>query len=352
MSDQSNSDQSKPDQSQQKAQALLDAQVQFWLQELNTDKLLPLLEQELPYLYEKLGSLTLREAVAEDKVRATAQRYAVEMEIEGGIPELFGEIANIIYEHPNNDLTLVGDIISERIINDFLEKIFEQGSLLDQAVNNIRASAPFREFLSDVVFTVAKGYALEENQLVKLAPVANGLQRLRSWLNEQAPGLAENIHAMGKQLSRASVDQSIRLVDDILENDLYRDTALNSVLDLWDDIKTWPVSSFQRYFSETDLQELMVLGYEFWLEFRHTDYLKSYIDAGVKFFFDKYGEENVYAILQDLGVTEEMVVSEIKNYAPDLAQLLLQHNIAEPLIRRHLERFYFAEETLAILADQ
>ena len=43
------SDQSKRDQSQQQAQALLDAQVQFWLQELNPNKLLPLLEQELPY---------------------------------------------------------------------------------------------------------------------------------------------------------------------------------------------------------------------------------------------------------------------------------------------------------------
>ncbi|MEE2733197.1 MAG: hypothetical protein VYA55_20430 [Pseudomonadota bacterium] len=338
-----------PDQTQALAQALLDAQVQFWLQELNADKLLPLLQQELPYLYTRVGALTLRQAVAEDKVKATALRYAVEMEIEGGIPELFGEIANIVYEHPNNDLTQVGDIISEKIVNDFLQKIFEQGSLLDQAVNNIRASAPFREFLADVVFTVAKGYALEENQLVKLAPVANGLQRLRSWLNEQAPGLAENLHTVGKQLSRASVDQSVRLVDDILENDLYRDTALNSVLDLWDDIKTWPVASFQRYFSETDLQELMVLGYEFWLEFRHTDYLKSYIDAGVKFFFDKYGEDTLESILQDLGVTEDMVVSEIQNYAPDLAQLLLQHDIAEPLIRRHLERFYFAEATLALL---
>ncbi|HAG92899.1 MAG: hypothetical protein CMK83_25340 [Pseudomonadales bacterium] len=337
---------------QQLAQSLLDAQVQFWLQELTTDKLQSLLEQELPYLYEKIGALTLREAISEDKVKATARRYAVEMEIEGGIPELFGEIANIIYEHPNNELTSVQEVLPDDIVNDFLEKIFERGSLLDEAVNNIRGSAPFREFLADVVFTVAKGYALEQNQLVKLAPVASGVQRLRAWLNDQAPGLAENMHSMGKQLSRASVDQSIRLVDDILDNDLYRDTALNSVLDLWDDIKTWKVSGFQRYFTEMDLQELMVLGYEFWLQFRHTDYLKSCIDAGVKFVFTKYGDETVDYMLQDLGVTQDMVVSEILNYAPDLAQLLLQHDIAEPLIRRHLQRFYFADTTLQLLGER
>lgn len=334
---------------QQLAQSLLDAQVQFWLQELTADKLQSLLEQELPFLYEKICAVPLNEAVSEEKIKATAQRYAVEMEIEGGIPELFGEIANIIYEHPNNDLTKVQEILPDDLVNDFLEKIFERGSLLDEAVNNIRGSAPFREFLADVAFTVAKGYALEQNQLMKMAPVASGVKRLRAWLNDQAPGLAENMHSMGKQLSRASVDQSIRLVDDILENDLYRDTALNSVLDLWDDIKTWKVSGFQQYFTEMDLQELLVLGYEFWLQFRHTEYLKSCIDAGVKFVFTKYGDETLEYTLNDLGVTQEMIISEILIYAPDLAQLLLQHDIAEPLIRRHLQRFYFSDATLQLL---
>lgn len=309
------------DHAQQLAQQLLDAQVQFWLQELTPEKLTPLLQQEISFLYQSFGQLTLREAVDEDKVKGTALRYAVEMEIEGGIPELFGEIANIIYEHPNNDLTAVGDVFSDEIAEEFLEKIFEPNSLLDQAVNNIRGSAPFREFLADVVFNVIKGYALEQNQLAKLPPIANGMQRLRDWMNDRAPGLSENVYSLGKQLSRTGVDQSIRLVDDMLDNDLYRDNALNSVLTLWDDMKGWKISSFQRYFSEMDLQELMVLGYEFWLEFRHTDYLQSCINTGVKFFFDKYGDDTLHTVLTDLGVTEEMIVSELLNYAPDLARL-------------------------------
>lgn len=337
------------EQAQLLAQQLLDAQVQFWLQELTAEKLEPLLQQELPFIYEKFGQIPLREAVSEDKVKATAQRYAVEMEIEGGIPELFGEIANIIYEHPNNEITQLGDILTDELAEDFLNKVFEPNSLLDQAVNNIRGSAPFRELIADIVFNVIKGYALEQNQIAKLPPIANGMQRLRDWMNDRAPGISENVNSLGKQLSRAGVDQSIRMVDDMLDNDLYRDTALNSVLDVWDEIKRWKISNFQRYFSELDLQELMVLGYEFWLEFRHTEYLQSCINAGVQFFFDKYGEDTLHDVLADLGVNQQMVVSEIINYAPDLAQLLLKHEIAEPLVRRHLQRFYFAESTLALL---
>jgi hypothetical protein len=340
------------DSTRTKAQQLLDAQVQFWLQDLNADRLLPLLQEEVPFLYEKLGQLSLRESVSEEKVKATALRYAVEMEIEGGIPELIGEIANIIYEHPNNAITALEDVLSDDIATDFLKKVFEPNSLLDQAITNIRSSEPFSTFLSDVIFTAVKSYALEQNQLLKITPVANSVQRLRDWLNDKAPALTENANSLGRQLADNGVNNSLQLVDELLDNELYRDSAFNSTLNLWDEIKPWKISTFQQYFSELDLQELMVLGYEFWLEFRHTDYLKSCIDTGVKFFFDKYGDDTIHTLLSDLGVTEEMIVSEIVNYAPDLGQLLLNHNIAEAIIRRHLQRFYFDEATLAILSEE
>ena len=57
------------------------------------------------------------------------------------------------------------------------------------------------------------------------------------------------------------------------------------------------------------------------------------------------------AILSELGITEEMIISEIENYAGDLADLMKQHGIAEAIIRRHLQRFYFNESTLAILQE-
>jgi len=338
--------------SKEKAQQLLDAQTAFWLNDLNPSRLEPLVRQELEFIYEKLDTITLRQSVDEDKVKATAQRYATEMEIAGAIPELFGEIANIIYEHPHNDTTLIGDIVSDYVATELLEKIFERKSLLDHAVSNIRESQPFQAFISDLVFTAAKNYLFETNQLMKVQPLSSGITRLRQWFQDKAPAMSENMSGLGKQLSQNSVTNSIRLVQNTLDNDLYRDSALNSTLALWDDLKAWPISYFKKYFTETDLQELLVMGYEFWLDLRHTDFMKSLIDSGVQFFFDKYGEESLQSITGEMGVTEDMIISEILNYAPDLAQLAVKEGIAETIIRRHLQRFYFDQKTLTLLQPE
>jgi len=93
----------------------------------------------------------------------------------------------------------------------------------------------------------------------------------------------------------------------------------------------------------------MVLGYEFWRAFRETEYLTGIIDTAVDFFFDKYGDDSLQKIISEMGVTYEMVESEILRYSNDLARLAIDKGIAETLIRRHLERFYSRPETLALL---
>lgn len=95
---------------QAKARQLLDAHVNFWLQELAPDRLAAIVREEITYLYGELDRISLNEAVSAAKIRATAHRYALEMEIGGAIPELFGEIANLVYEHPAQYDTRVSDI--------------------------------------------------------------------------------------------------------------------------------------------------------------------------------------------------------------------------------------------------
>ena len=337
----------------EKAQALLDAQVQFFLQEISPERLQPILEQELEFLYDKLESISLNEAVDQNKVAITAHRYAVDMEIGGAIPELFGEIARQVYELPENETTAVGDIINQDIAEELLEKIFERNSLLDQAVNTIRGSETFQTFLSDVAFTVLKSYIFEKNKIVKTAPpVAKGIRAISDLISNRTPGLKDAIESQTRTALQGTISSSLTVVHDSLDNDLYRDSALNSTLSFWDEIRSWPLSYFRNYVTEMDLQELLVLGYEFWLDFRHTDYLKSCIDNGVNVFFEKFGEENLQALISELGVTKEMIISEPVTYAPDISKLLIEHELAETILRRHLERFYFSESTLAMLEPE
>ncbi|MCQ8896708.1 hypothetical protein NQT62_09715 [Limnobacter humi] len=332
------------------ADALLEAQVAFWMQQLKGKKFVSLVEDEVGRLYDHLEHIALNSAADREKVKATARRYAVDMEIGGAIPELFGEIARLIFDFPASRSTRVGEVVSDAVATEFIEKIFEQGGVLDHTVTNIRNSAAFKHFLADVVFTVLKGYLLEQNNLMKFGSVAAGTRKVREWLSSKAPELSDSLEDRVRQLMDSGVSGSLEMVNEALDNEQYRETALHSALNFWDVIRDWPLASYKDYITEQDLQEFMVLGYEFWLNFRDTDYLKRCIDTGVDFFFDKYGEQSLQALLDDIGVSRDMVVEEIANYAPDLAGLLVSEGLAEDFIRRHLKRFFHSKKTLALLS--
>lgn len=338
------------DQPKDLASQLLEAEVAFWLQNLKGKKFQALLADELNHVLAKLEHIRLCDAVDESKVKATARRYAVEMEIGGAIPELFGEIANRIFEFPASRTAKIGEVVSDSIATEFIEKIFEQNGVLDHAVTNIRNSTPFRHFLSDVIFTVLKGYVFEQNNLMKFSTVASSTRKVREWLSTKAPDLSEGLEERVRNLMESGVKGSLEMVDETLDNEQYRETAMNSALAFWDVVREWPLTAYRDYLTEQDLQEFMVLGYEFWLEFRNTEYLKSCIDLGVDFFFEKYGEQSLQDLLDDIGISHEMITDELDNYIPDLAALLIKEGLAESFLRRNLQRFYSSKKVQDLLA--
>ena len=333
------------------ADQLLEAQVEFWLKNLTGKKFISLLDNELNYIYDQLDSITLNEAVSEEKVRQTALRYAVEMEIGGGIPELFGQIASQIFEFPANQTTTLLDIFPEDVAVEYFDKVFEPEGLLDFIVKNIRNSPAFRNFLSDLVLIVLKGYLLDKNIFMKVTGVATSTKAVRDWVSSKAPELSESLQDKLRQLTDSGVTRSLNLVDETLSDEHYRQVALNSTLNLWDSIKNSPIANFQEYVSEQDLQEFLVMGYEFWLRFRESDYLRSCIDFGVSFFFEKYGDESLITVINEMGVTKDMVMDEFNNYFPDLAQLMIDKGMAETILRKQLKRFYQQKQTLTILGS-
>lgn len=331
------------------ADQLLAAQTQYFLNLIEPDQLVPLLERELDFIYEKLSQVTLNTIANPDKVKATAHRYAIEMEIGGGIPELFGEIADIIYEHQENDETLIGDIIPDTIAQEFVSKVFEHGSVLDRAIAKLQNSDPFKRLVTELVIDVLKSVLFERNQLMKIKPLANGVSFMRDWINQRTPDLSDGLENYSKDMIDSTIARTLGMVDTTLAQEQFRENTLFNIMALWDEVQSQPVSQFRDHISKMDLQEFMVLGYEFWLQFRHTEYLQSSIDAGVKFFFDKYGEETLATLLEELGVTKEMVISELINYAPDLGQVIKQQGIAEAIIKRQLEGFYASQEAKSLL---
>lgn len=335
----------------QRAQALLEAQTQFWLQQMGGKGLAKLLKDELPLIYEALDHVSLREAFSEEKVKAIAHRYALEMDISGAIPELAGEIATLIFQGHTQRKTRLKDIVSDRAFDAFLEKMMESGGVVDQATQRMRESEEFKLLLSELVLSVLKGSFSQDSRWLKIGNVGQRAKALRDWIGEKAPDISDTIEESARKMMDSGVNNSVELVLSLLEHERYRESVSAAIAMWWDQVKKRPIANAKSYLSSTDLQEFIVLGYEFWLEFRQSEYLKTCIDGAIGWIYTKYGDETVQTLITEMGVSEETIMQASTDYAEDVAALLVKTGLAESFVRRHLKRFYLSKKTLALLAD-
>jgi hypothetical protein len=73
------------------------------------------------------------------------------------------------------------------------------------------------------------------------------------------------------------------------------------------------------------------------------------IDTGIDCFFEKYGETNLCEIVDEMGITQEIMVGEAMRYVPPIIKMLKSKKLLEPVLRRNLEAFYGSKAVLAIL---
>jgi hypothetical protein len=125
--------------------------------------------------------------------------------------------------------------------------------------------------------------------------------------------------------------------------------AFDAVIDLWDDHAGEPVSSLRQYVSQDDLEDLLVIGYEFWLALRDTAYLQSLLDEGCDFIFDKYGDYTLRELLDELGITRDYLVQDALRFGPPVIQVVRENGMLAAFLRRRLEPFFLSEDALALL---
>ncbi len=321
---------------QEVANRLLDGLIRYLLARLSPKQLDSLIVEELDYALERGAGYSLNQWVQAEQVFATAQKYAVKMDISGAIPELVGDIVEQLYDDAIQSEHLVGDVIDEVVVTALLDKFLE-----------IPLSRESMAWLG--------------RNPVLLALLAGGAQLgLKTLLHQGLPGPLRS--QLSKRLpERWLASLEIRLQEWLLRRTeqllsdpyLYRDENLDELRELvkvaWQDFGQRPVADLKELVSSEDIQELFVIVFDYWRELRHTDYFNAMLEAGVRAFFDKYGDTSLTGLLDELGVTRELMLDDARRFLPPVMAKLQDEGLLEEWLRRHLEGYFQAQETLEIL---
>ena len=212
-----------PENKKKIAKKLLDAQIEFVIEQASSDGFQQLIEEELNHFYSVIDTLTLNDVVNPDQIKQTIQKYSQEMEIHGAMPELMGEIAQHVYEHPAHDNNTVSDIITDAQFDEVLEKMLEMDDVRERAIKQAIANPVYAALVSELLYNGIKDYATD-NAVTKNIPGASSMLKLgKNMMNKAAPKLEKAIEDNVKKYieinASATLKQSEKFLTKTLNNE-------------------------------------------------------------------------------------------------------------------------------------
>ncbi len=335
------------------ADRLYEEHVRHEMAALKGAKLKKFLERELDELLDHAGRITLNRVASIDQVMGVIERVVVDMELDAGIPELAAEMATEVMNSPVQAETTVGDIISREQATGFLEEALELRQQRERVISGIMAHPVYQELVSNVVYHGLVNYLYEDNLITRSVPGVGSMMKFgKKVANRAVPGLDETFERRIKAWLSDSLPGLIARSEAFLHRALSDDELRDSVMAAWVAVEDKTIAELREGLGDVELQEFVVLGYEFWLQFRKTGYFEGCSRAVVEHLFAKYGDRPVTDLLNDVGVTREVIRTEIEAYGIPVMDVLREEGYLEALVRRRLSSFYRSAAAKKLLAGE
>lgn len=342
----------KPKAATDTATALLEAHVAWTLAQLQPAALRPQVEHQLEALIADIGDLKLKELVDLKDVQEIALKYASDLKLGGAIPALVGDIARQLYDHKVHRSTRLDELVPDAMFEEFLDKSLELRTLREAIIHESVSNPIYISLVSELLIQGIQEYVANGSKLAGRVPGAKSALRLgKAMVSRARPELSseleENLRLFVRKNAEERMQASEQLLLEAFESDRFRQV----ILDLWDDNKHHTVADVQDFAGKLDIEEIFVIGYEYWQHLRQTDFYRELIKAGIAAFYKAYGNRNVNSILKDIGISTEMMAEDAMRFAPPIIETLQKKKLLEPMIRRNLEPFYASAAVKEILSS-
>ncbi|MFT4128269.1 MAG: hypothetical protein QM662_18825 [Gordonia sp. (in: high G+C Gram-positive bacteria)] len=326
------------------AERLLAAQIAYAKRELLTPECFHrLVVDEIEAFLDGAAQITLNEAVTPEMIKNTAHKYAVQMPLEGSIPELAGEIAGRLYRHPVNDSVRLADVMDARRFDELVSGIAETEAL-HRLVRQILGSPVAVDACVGFI-----GHAVDNMSRRPTRPPRIGdghpraglgvgpamRRRLSAMLAPMVPAVSAGVEKLTRAGARYVLESASAEGDEVL---------IEAAHEFWRHRADDSVGWFREVVTAEDVDDAVVLVVEFWKMFRDTDYFRALLDEGIDHVFDKYGDVLLVDLLADLGVGRADLIEEGLRFGPPVLARLDEEGLLDAALHRLFAPFYASAE--------
>ena len=334
----------------QAIKALLEAHVQHELGRFKSKKYRQTIREETAAVFNWIKKITLKEIVTPEQVIGIIERNVVEMPVAGGITELAGEMSQRVLASPKNKKTALEDIFPRKPYDDIVDKIGGMESARKAVISRFVNSSVYSQQISEVLFIGIKEYLLAENIFAQKVPGIASLIKLGKFaVNKTMHPLEVAVEKTVKTYIEKNLGNTIRRSEKSLNNYFDEPHIIEMGEEIWTSISRTKLSEYFKMLGVGDMEDFLIIGYDFWMHFRKTPYFREIYTDLVHFFFEKYGDRELELIAEDVGVTEKMVVNELTQSLSHGIEKAYAIGFLEERIRARLEDFYLSSQTMELM---
>lgn len=335
------------------ANRLLDAQVEFILGELSGDRLAEVVARDIDDLLKVADTATVAELVNREDVKATTYKILDQAGGSAVIAPMVAGIADAIYQLTANDEHHLGEVIDRDQVEALVSKVLSMRSLHEEVLNRLSDSPVVANVASWFVTKLVSDVMQQNREFAERVPgVASLFSAGERAANKMRGATSRHLDQFLGDVAGKGAQAALRRVNNAVRDTMREAPLREAAMEVWDLHADDKVSGLKGYLSEQDLRELASIGYQIWLILRNTEYFHAALGAGIDVFFDAYGSHQVSALLDELGLTRDDLVTEVRRYAPAVIDALNADGQLGALVRARLEPFFHSDAVLALLAER
>ena len=328
------------------AEALLNAQLQFFMQDFSGDTLTAHLDSEANAYCDLLETISARDLISETQVISWIERNILAYSPTDTMREQAVMLVELGLNNPSHQQQPMRNLINKQIYDLMVQRLVERPALRHELIHSALSSPVYTRVLSDVVYHSIVDYLTTDNVIARRVPGFSSLVKAGKGMLGRMGRLDETLEQAIKAYLSRNIAATAAFSEVLVDKALNNQAIVQYAELLWPRLEAYQLGQATRHLETQGLSYLAVL---YWNQIRQTDYMKQQIALLVQAWFAHAGDMPAMHLLTLLGIERDHIAREVVAIGEPLVSAWRESGYIERRLKEHLTRFFEDASTQKLL---
>lgn len=331
-----------------KTKELLEAHINFELQQWKGERLKQNIEAELNSLDDWFQTLPLEKALNKEKLLEFIQNHIKEYPLKEETFQAIKRGVHRVHKSLRDSSSSIDSIITREDFNKLFNVFLGMKELRKDITHTIIHSPAYSNLISEVLYTSIKDFVINENAIAKNVPGASSFFKLgQDLLN--ITGMEAGIDKKLTQFIHDNIQDTIKQSEKFMDREFDKKLPDQIIEEAWEFLSQHQSSKISEYVTTDDLDKIMDIVKNSVTKNQKNPLLLMILNDLIEDFFTNYEGKTLGSILAEFGYTKEQHIPEITKIVTTIIEKPLIQEYIEKRLRVRLEAFYNSKEAEEIL---